>query len=468
MISYAWFDGIWEWMSGDAGKGVSLLHSIRKRLLTFTAFLTFALALVWVMLTGPVLIGDRPLTALLCGLVPFVFLPFPYLVLRTSLDLDVAIHAYLATLFLIVMSTAAALGGAISTTSFFLMLIPLLATLLLGIRSGVVWVAIVALSYLALHLLRDFLPAPAFELSGAATDYWVRVEEVSLWNAIMMALLALAASFSVANFRAVVSKSSALLAEAGRKTQDALNARAIAESVSRSRADFIANVSHELRTPLNAIIGYSELLIETAGERGDEAGAADNRRVLEAAARLRGMVNDILKLSAIDAGRVTIDLEEINIEGLARDAIAALTPAARARGNRIEFASKGRLPLCKADSVKLDFCLRALISHAITFTQDGVVSVRLSAHEENGGVGLCLEVADTGVALDQKAIDDLFEPFAHTEDAKVARFDGPNLGLAICRRFARLLGGDLTATSASEGGVHFILTAPVSAIRETA
>ena len=446
-------------MSGDAGRGVPLLQSTRKRLLTFTALLTFAVALVWVTLTGPSLIDDRPIAALLCGVVPFVFLPFPYIVLRTAIDLDVASHVYLTTLFLVVTLTAAAMGGPVSTTSFFLMLIPLLATLLLGIGIGVVWGGVVALTYLVLHLLRTGLPAPAFELSGSAPDYWISVSEVSLWNAIMMALLALAASFSVANFRAVVSKSSALLTEAGHKAHDAVSAQVAAEDVSRSRAEFIANVSHELRTPLNAIIGYSELLIETADERGDETGAADNRRVLEAAAKLRGMVNDILKLSAIDAGRVALDIEDVDIEGLVQDVTAAMTPAARARGNEIQFDTDGVVTFGKTDGAKLDHCLRTLLSHAINFTQNGTISVRLSAHGDGEGQLACFDVDDTGIGVDQHSINAFFEPFVHTEDARTPRFDGPNLGLALCRRLARLLGGDLTAGPSTGGGVHFRLTA---------
>lgn len=445
-------------MSGDARKGIPLLQSTRKRLLTFTALLTFGVALVWVSLSSASLIEDRPIAAALCGIVPFVFLPFPYIVLRTSIDLDAASHTYLATLFIIVTLTAAAMGGPVSTTSFFLILVPLLATLLLGIGAGVAWTAIVAITYLTLHLLRNGLPPPAFELTGSAPDYLINVSEVSLWNAVMMTLLALAASFSVANFRAVVSKSSALLTEAGHRAEDAMNARVAAEDASRSRAEFIANVSHELRTPLNAIIGYSELLIETAEERGDETGAADNRRVLEAAAKLRGMVNDILKLSAIDAGRVTLDVEDVDVDGLLRDAIAGLTPVAHARGNQIQYDTDAIVTFGKTDGVKLDHCLRTLLSHAITYTQNGTISVRLSARADGKKRVACFEVTDTGVTVDQKSISALFEPFAHAEDARTPRFDGPNLDLALCRRLARLLGGELVAAPSSGGGVHFTLT----------
>jgi signal transduction histidine kinase len=468
MVSYARLERFWERLSGDAGRGVSLLQSTRKRLLTFTALLTFAVALLWVALTGPAMLEQRPLLALACATVPFLFLPFPYLALRTSLDLDILALGYLTTLYMAVALTAATLGGAVSTTSFFLFLVPLLATLLMGIRAGLFWVTIVALTYAGLDIFRGLLPGPAFELTGNWPNDQVGVSEVSRWNAIMLTLLALAASLSVANFRAVVSRSSALLADAAGKTQDAVHARAVAETVNRLRAEFIANVSHELRTPLNAIIGYSELLIETAGERGDEAGAADNRRVLEAAAKLRSMVNDIMKLSAIDAGRVGVEIEEVNVEALARDAVAALAPAAARTGNRIDLSCEGDLTQCRTDGVKLDSCLRTLLSHAIGSTRDGTVSVRASATQESGRAVLCLEVEDSGEGVDQAAIEYLFEPFAQTGDAKLARLDGPALGLALCRRLARLMGGDLAAKPSSAGGVHFTLKVGLDADAERA
>ena len=459
---------IWEAWSGDAAAGVSLLHSTRKRLLTFTALLTFAVALVWVGLTGLTLISARPLMALACAIVPFMFLPFPYLVLKTRFNFEAVALGYLVTLYLVVTLTAAMFGGAVSTTSFFLVLVPLLATLLMGIRAGVLWVLVVALSYAALHALRGYLPTPAFELRGAWPNDWVAISEVSLWNALMMTLLSLAACFSVANFRAVVSKASVLLVDATDKTRDALNARQVAETVSRLRAEFIANVSHELRTPLNAIIGYSELLIETADERGDEIVAQDNRRILEAAVRLGGMVNDIMKLSAIDAGRVRAESDELDVAALVRDAVAAQSASAVAKNNRIEIGCDDFGATHRLDGAKLDSCLRTLIAHSIAFTEGGLISVRVQEVLQDGGRWIRFDVEDCGADLDETAIQHLFEPFVHTTEDKIARFDGANLSLALCRRLVRVMGGDLTAAPRRGGGAHFTLTARVDGPEELA
>lgn len=457
MISNAWLDDVWERMSRDGAAGIPLLTSARRRLLTFTALLTFVIALVWVTLTGVTLIAERPVVALLSAVAPFIFLPFPFLVLRTKIDLDALSHLYLWTLFAVVTATAASVGGAVSTTSFFLALIPLLATLLLGIQAGLAWAGVVALIYGALHLGRDLLPEPAFHLEGAAPDQWVRVGDVSGWNATMMTLLALSASLAVANFRSVVSKSSALLAQAAQTTQDALKAQAVAEEVGRLRAEFTANVSHELRTPLNEIIGYSELLAETAAERGDEAGAEDNRRVLEAASRLRAMINAILKLSAIEAGRVSVEPAETDIEDLVRDAAAAVSRASG--GAHIVLNCTGRIEPMRTDGGKVDQCIRELLAHAAAFS-GGAVEVNLSSVTDGGRSSVRLDISDKGPTGDQRWADALFEPFALPEDARRPRADGGNLGLAVSRRLARLLGGEVRATVRENGGLQFSLIVP--------
>lgn len=457
MVSYAVFEALWGRLSGDAKNGVPLLQSTRKRLLAFTAGLTFAIALIWVTLTGAQFIVERPLFALLCAFVPFVFLPVPFLVLRTAINLDLLAHLYLLTLYLIVVLVASALGGAVSTTSFFLVLIPLLATLLSGIGGGVAWSVAVGVTFATLHLVRPALPPSAFELVGAFPNEYLSAHQVSLWNAIMMTLLALAASFSVANFRAVVSRSSDLLVEAARETKGAQAAQSIAEELSRSRSEFMANVSHELRTPLNAIIGYSELLIETARDRGDETGAADNQHVLDASLNLRVMVNDILQLSSIDAGRVPVQIEEVDVESVVEDVVMALQGAADAKSNRIDYAVAPGMGLIMSDGAKLDLCLRNLMAHSLQFTSKGLVTVRATAD----GASLCIEVEDTGADVDDQRLRDFFEPFTQTHTLSAKRFDGPNLGLALARRTARLLKGDITAAAREGGGLRFVLRVPV-------
>ncbi|NJO33757.1 MAG: HAMP domain-containing histidine kinase [Rhodospirillales bacterium] len=295
-----------------------------------------------------------------------------------EINLDLLCHAYLVTLYLIVTLTAGALGGVVSTTSFFLMLLPLLGSLLLGARVGLMWVLVVTLTYAGLHLAREVLPPSTYEALGAAPNDWLRMEDVSFWNAAMMTLLALAASLSVTNFRAVVGRSSALLVEAANDAKDARQGQAAAEEIARSKAEFMANVSHELRTPLNAIIGYSEMLIEDADDSGRGEAGADNRRVLEAALKSRSMVNDVLKLAAIDAGNISIDLDACRPTEFVQEAVDTVASLTRANGNEIEIVDRTEPGVWLTDGDRLSLCLRGLLSNATRSTVNGRIEVRIS------------------------------------------------------------------------------------------
>ncbi len=454
-------DALWDQISGEGARGGgTLLYATRKRFLTFTAFHTLVVAVVWVILTGGTVIDGRPFVAFLCVMAPIVFLPFPFLVLRTSIDLDLLSHAYLVTLYAVVMIVAASFGGVVSTTSFFLMLIPLLATLLLGMRAGLIWVGVVALSYAGLHLGRPLLPASTYEAMGSAPNDWLRMEDVSLWNAAMMSLLALAASVSVANFRAVVHKSSAMLVDAAHQARGAEEARGIAEALSRSQSEFMANISHELRTPLNHIIGYSELLIESARERNDEQGAADNESVLAAAARLSSMVNDMLRLCAIDAGRFAPNIEECDVAGLAHDVAAAAIPQLAADRNKLVLDVSATAGVWFVDAEKLDLCLRNLVSSVSKATREDVISVNALQTVVEGKSWLQVNVEDTRTDVADANLEKLFEPFAQADSADVLHCEGRALSLAVTRRFARLLGGELSAVRRPGGGIRFNFEIP--------
>ncbi|ANP45669.1 sensor histidine kinase [Candidatus Viadribacter manganicus] len=456
----AYLDAVWDRLSGAARSDASLLHETRKRLLTLTALLTIIIASVWVVLTNASVIGGRPFVAFLCALTPFAFAPFPYLALRSKINLDLLCQGYLVTLYSVVTLTAGALGGVVSTTSFFLILVPLLGSLLLGVRVGMIWVLVVTLTYAGLHFGRELLPPSSYETLGSAPNDWMRMEEVSFWNAAMMTLLALAASLSVANFRAVVGKSSALLIEAANRANDARQGQAAAEEVSRSKSEFMANVSHELRTPLNAIIGYSEMLIEDADHNGAGDKAGDNRRVLEAALKLRTMINDVLKLAAIDAGKLAVELDECQPTELVQEAIDAVDQLVRANGDEISIVDTTPPGVWLSDGDKLSLCLRGLLLNAAQSTVNGHIEVRISQKISEGLNWLVIEIEDDGVSLDPNRLQNLFEPFSQPESAKTRYFEGMGLGLALSQRLARLLGGEVRASCAARGGACFRVEVP--------
>lgn len=458
---FAFLDVAWNRLRRDSGD--TLLQNARRRFLTFTAALTILIATIWIALTGASVIEGRPFVAILCGLVPLVFTPFPYFALRTNVSLDLLSHAYLITLYGAVTLTVGALGGVVSTTSFFLMLLPLLGTLLFGIRVGLIWVAIVVATYAGLHVLRDALPPSTYEVMGDPPNDWMRMQEVSFWNASMLTLLSLAGACSVANFRAIVGKSSDLLAEAARQTEDAKAAQTAAEDLARSKAQFMSNVSHELRTPLNAVIGYSEMLIESAEERGADEDAGDGRRVLEAALKLRGMVNDILKLAAIDTGKLAVDTEECHPAHLAAEAIEFIEPLLQSKQNRIVFEDATEPGAWLTDSEKLGVCIRNLLANAAHCTDRGEIVLRL-AHDKARS-HLLVELEDSGPRIAPEQVDSLFEPFAQPGMAGARHYEGMALNLALTRRLARLLGGELSVRSdAATRGASFHLNIPANFI----
>lgn len=235
-----------------------------------------------------------------------------------------------------------------------------------------------------------------------------------------------------------------------------------AQSANRSKTQFLANMSHELRTPLNAIIGYSELLIETASEEAREAEAEDLRRILGASRRLLGLINGVLDMAKVEAGKMELEIAEFDPAALAREALDQVRPAAEAHGDLLQLTVIEPLPKASSDGFKLGQCLLNLLSNAVKFTRDGRISVRVALETAAGGAPMLVyEVADTGIGISPEQLQRLFTPFMQADASMTRRFGGTGLGLAITRRIAQLLGGDVTVASAPGHGSTFTLRAPL-------
>lgn len=243
------------------------------------------------------------------------------------------------------------------------------------------------------------------------------------------------------------------------------SARFAAESANIAKSQFLATMSHELRTPLNAIIGYTEMLIESAEERGAEDERADLGRVHAAGRRLLALINDVLDLSKIEAGAMEVSAEPVDIDALVAEAAATVKPSALANGTAISVEASGPLGVALTDGFKLSQCLLNLLSNAAKFTKDG--QIKLRAHREDGW--LVFEVIDTGIGIAPEAQKHLFQPFVQADASTTRAYGGTGLGLAITRRLARLLHGDVTVKSAPGQGSAFTLrvpSAPVAAANE--
>jgi signal transduction histidine kinase/CheY-like chemotaxis protein len=239
----------------------------------------------------------------------------------------------------------------------------------------------------------------------------------------------------------------------GERTAELAQATQLAHDASVAKSQFLANMSHELRTPLNAVIGYTEVMREAAADEGRASDVADHDRVLSAAHRLLALVNQVLDLSKIEAGRMTVDAERLAVASLIQDAVAIARPMAQANGNRITVDIDPNIGDASTDAMKLSQCVLNLLSNAAKFTKDGEIAVAV----RRCGDMLEIAVRDTGPGIAPEHLGHLFAPFVQADATVTRRHGGTGLGLAITREFARLLGGDVTVTSVLGEGSTFLL-----------
>jgi signal transduction histidine kinase len=226
---------------------------------------------------------------------------------------------------------------------------------------------------------------------------------------------------------------------------------------SQHKSTFLANMSHELRTPLNAIIGYSEMLQEEAEEIGEEAFIPDLQKVNAAGKHLLGLINDILDLSRIEAGRMDLYLETFDVGKLVRDVQAIIQPLVEKNGNTLVVDCPNDLGSMQADQTKVRQTLFNLLSNAAKFTDHGTISLTVQRESEDW---LIFSVTDTGIGMTEEQLGRLFEAFSQAEASTRSRYGGTGLGLAISRHFCLLMGGDLTVESVYGEGSTFTVRLP--------
>ena len=235
------------------------------------------------------------------------------------------------------------------------------------------------------------------------------------------------------------------------------DARDAAMQATLAKSSFLANMSHELRTPLNAIIGYSEILREDAAEKGDKGPIDDLRKIESAGRHLLGLINNILDLSKIEAGKMDVFIEEIDIQGLVKEALSIVQPLADKNENVIEVICPADIGSFHSDQTKVKQCLLNLLSNANKFTSKGTLTLTV-AREGNSRV--CLRVSDTGVGMTKEQLGRLFEAFSQADASTTKRFGGTGLGLAITKHFCTVLGGDVTVESTPGKGSTFTIRLP--------
>ena len=258
--------------------------------------------------------------------------------------------------------------------------------------------------------------------------------------------------------------------ELARKSEELEFARVSAEAASQSKSDFLANMSHEIRTPMTAILGYSELLLDAEQSEEDQCDCV--QIIHRNGEHLLAIINDILDLSKIESGRMTVERIQCDPWAIAQDVCDLVRPRAEGKGLTLQLENEDALPITiSSDPIRLRQILLNLVGNAIKFTESGGVWIKIElVIVESGSPRIAFEVMDTGVGLSEEQIEHLFQPFTQADDSTTRKFGGTGLGLSISRRLAEMLGGRITVTSKPHAGSTFrveIATGDLSKTRMT-
>ena len=242
--------------------------------------------------------------------------------------------------------------------------------------------------------------------------------------------------------------------------QSALQANEAAKQASQAKSAFLANMSHELRTPLNAILGYSEMLTEDAQAAGHADIVPDLQKIQTAGKHLLGLINDVLDLSKIEAGKMRLYLETFEVRSVVEEAAGTARPLIERNGNALEVHCPEGLGSIREDVTKVRQVLLNLLSNAAKFTKDGVVKLDVRREVGLAGNWVFFRVSDTGIGMTAEQTARLFEAFGQADAGTTKKYGGTGLGLAITRKLCRLMGGEIDVESQAGRGTTFTVRLP--------
>ncbi|MES2572446.1 MAG: response regulator, partial [Verrucomicrobiota bacterium] len=248
--------------------------------------------------------------------------------------------------------------------------------------------------------------------------------------------------------------------ERRRAEEEVAKAKEAAVTANKTKSLFLANMSHELRTPLNAILGYSEMLQEEALDRQLDVFSADLKKINAAGKHLLALINDILDLSKIEAGKMELFLESFDVAELLSEVASTIRPLVEKNANALVIEVAANLGLMHADQIKVRQGLYNLLSNAVKFTQAGTITVNADRQLMDGSEWIVVRVADTGIGLSSEEIVKLFRDFTQADASTTRKFGGTGLGLALTRRFCHMMDGDVTVHSVAGEGSVFTLKLP--------
>jgi signal transduction histidine kinase/DNA-binding response OmpR family regulator len=244
------------------------------------------------------------------------------------------------------------------------------------------------------------------------------------------------------------------------RTEELKHAMEVAEDANRAKSGFLANMSHELRTPMNAIIGYSEMLMEDAEDDGNLEVVEDLKKIHSAGTHLLSLINDVLDLSKIEAGKMDVYLETFEIPSLIDGVVSTIDTLVKKNGNSLKVEVDPLLGEMHADVTKVRQALFNLLSNAAKFTHDGEIGLAVQAETVDGDDWVRMAVTDSGIGIPPEKIDHVFEEFSQADDSTTRDYGGTGLGLPISRRFCQMMGGDITVASTVGRGSTFTIRLP--------
>jgi signal transduction histidine kinase len=269
---------------------------------------------------------------------------------------------------------------------------------------------------------------------------------------------------SLASQAAVAVSNASLISELKSAHQTLVVARDKSEEANRAKSNFLANMSHELRTPMNAIIGYSEMLLEDAEEEGLDVFQDDLGKIRSSGKHLLGLINEILDLSKIEAGKMEILLESFEISKLVKEVEGTIHPLAEKGSNNLVIDCPEDVGYMDADETRVRQMLHNLLSNACKFTDKGTITLKVFRDIRDDIEWVNFAISDTGMGIPADSISKLFLEFSQVDNSSTRKFGGTGLGLAISRRFCLMMGGDIRVRSVLNEGSTFTIYLPVKVI----
>ncbi len=253
-----------------------------------------------------------------------------------------------------------------------------------------------------------------------------------------------------------------------KQTQNALvAAMQDAERANHAKSQFLANMSHELRTPLNAIIGYSEMLVDEVRDSGQDEMTGDLDRIRVAGRHLLALIDDVLDLSKIEAGKMEVKREEFLLQAVVDDVVATLRPMVSGRGNSLTVDCPANLAPMDSDQIKVRQILSNVLSNAAKFTENGSIHLSVRAESDDDGDWIAIDIADTGIGMTEDQLERVFKEFLQADNSTTRQYGGTGLGLTISHKMANKLGGDISAVSTPGEGSVFSIRLPVRMAERT-